>query len=210
MASIYTQILRSMGVSENWLRSSAIAPVTIKRVIAKKLENPIFLDSRTCVCRGCKEIYFLRWMVSKWCAELSVVNRYEVPAGEFERFEQQGYCSNTCWREGPEYKNQLREWQEQGERIAKRIKETTNAQAKGNDFYSSREWLDLRYATLLKYGHRCQCCGSSPWHGKVMHVDHIRPRHTYPDLALSPDNLQVLCEECNLGKGARHGGDWRR
>lgn len=34
-----------------------------------------------------------------------------------------------------------------------------------------------------------------------MNVDHIKPRKLFPELALDPDNLQVLCHECNHGKG---------
>lgn len=33
-----------------------------------------------------------------------------------------------------------------------------------------------------------------------IHVDHIKPKSKYPQLALEEYNLQVLCEDCNLGK----------
>jgi hypothetical protein len=42
-----------------------------------------------------------------------------------------------------------------------------------------------------------------------MHVDHIKPRSKYPDLELSRQNLQVLCEDCNLGKSNKYEDDWR-
>ena len=42
-----------------------------------------------------------------------------------------------------------------------------------------------------------------------MNVDHIKPRRLFPDLALSLDNLQVLCHECNHGKGNWDMTDWR-
>ena len=45
--------------------------------------------------------------------------------------------------------------------------------------------------------------------GAVMNVDHIKPRRIYPDLALSLENLQVLCHECNHGKGNWDMTDWR-
>lgn len=68
-------------------------------------------------------------------------------------------------------------------------------------FYDSREWRELRYAALKKHGRRCLCCGASPEDGvTVLHVDHIKPRSLYPDLALDADNLQVLCADCNIGK----------
>ncbi len=42
-----------------------------------------------------------------------------------------------------------------------------------------------------------------------MHVDHIKPRRKYPELALSRSNLQVLCNLCNHGKGNWDETDWR-
>lgn len=60
-----------------------------------------------------------------------------------------------------------------------------------------------------KYGPRCQCCGATPATGAVMNVDHIKPRKIFPELALDPDNLQILCDECNHGKGNWDMTDWR-
>ncbi len=76
-------------------------------------------------------------------------------------------------------------------------------------FLRSYEWRALRMKVLDKYGARCMCCGATPEHGVKMHVDHIKPRRKYPELALSFDNLQVLCEECNHGKGNWNERDWR-
>lgn len=64
-------------------------------------------------------------------------------------------------------------------------------------------------AALDKHGARCQCCGASAVQGAVMNVDHIKPRKTHPHLALDIDNLQVLCNECNHGKGNWNTTDWR-
>jgi 5-methylcytosine-specific restriction endonuclease McrA len=43
----------------------------------------------------------------------------------------------------------------------------------------------------------------------VIHVDHIIPRSKAPALALVVDNLQPLCEDCNMGKGNRDSIRWR-
>lgn len=68
-------------------------------------------------------------------------------------------------------------------------------------FYWSDEWRTCRMKTLRKYGYSCMACGRSPKiHRIVIHVDHIKPRSKYPALELDQDNLQVLCEDCNLGK----------
>lgn len=77
-------------------------------------------------------------------------------------------------------------------------------------FLSSYEWRKVRMQALKMYGPRCQCCGATPADGAVMNVDHIKPRKLYPDLALDVNNLQVLCAECNHGKGNWDTTDWRK
>lgn len=74
-------------------------------------------------------------------------------------------------------------------------------------FYLSKAWLQLRYAALHKFGRRCMACGATD--GK-MHVDHIKPRSIYPHLELEPDNVQILCEACNVGKSNLFETDWRQ
>jgi 5-methylcytosine-specific restriction endonuclease McrA len=77
-----------------------------------------------------------------------------------------------------------------------------------NDFLSSYAWRRVRMEALKKHGGRCQCCGAKP-PTVVIHVDHIKPRKLFPDLALDVDNLQVLCVVCNHGKGNWDQTDWR-
>ena len=79
------------------------------------------------------------------------------------------------------------------------------------DFFKSREWRELRYKVLAKYGSICMSCGRSPKvHGIIIHVDHIKPRIKYPKLELDEDNLQILCEDCNQGKSYIDETDWRK
>ncbi|MCR4319780.1 MAG: HNH endonuclease [Candidatus Brocadiaceae bacterium] len=78
-----------------------------------------------------------------------------------------------------------------------------------DDFFSSREWQELRYRALTTYGRRCMCCGATPKDRIVLHVDHIKPRSKHPDLELSFSNLQVLCEACNMGKSNKSSEDFR-
>lgn len=80
---------------------------------------------------------------------------------------------------------------------------------KDPDFYKSNAWRQLRYLALKNTDGRCSCCGASQKEGIVLHVDHVLPRYKRPDLSLSLDNLQVLCEDCNIGKGAWDDTDWR-
>lgn len=99
---------------------------------------------------------------------------------------------------------------------AKRKKRTTRKPspmkvsfAATDKFLETFEWRQMRMKALKKYGARCQCCGRSAKDGAVICVDHIRPRKLYPDLALELDNLQVLCDLCNHGKGNWDMTDWR-
>lgn len=73
--------------------------------------------------------------------------------------------------------------------------------ANSREFLQSKAWKRLRLQALNKHGRQCQCCGASPATGAVLNVDHILPRRLFPQLALQLDNLQVLCADCNEGKG---------
>jgi 5-methylcytosine-specific restriction endonuclease McrA len=76
-------------------------------------------------------------------------------------------------------------------------------------FYASREWKEMRYFVLRRDGAICACCGDSPANGASMRVDHIKVRSVYPELELDPNNLQVLCDPCNVGKCNYYNDDWR-
>lgn len=86
-----------------------------------------------------------------------------------------------------------------------RVTKLDNAQ-----FYESKEWRELRVRVLEKYECKCMMCGRNPKeHGIVIHVDHIKPRSKYPELSLHFDNLQLLCDDCNLGKSNKFDTDYR-
>lgn len=78
-----------------------------------------------------------------------------------------------------------------------------------DEFFMGREWQELRYRAFVKYGRQCLVCGNGPRPGKPLHVDHIKPRSTHPELQWELDNLQILCEDCNFGKGTWDETDWR-
>ena len=90
------------------------------------------------------------------------------------------------------------------------VQQSTNkAFVASKEFLESYEWRKLRMEALKLHGARCQCCGASPRDGVVIHVDHIKPRRKFPELALELSNLQILCEVCNHGKGNWDATDWR-
>lgn len=85
----------------------------------------------------------------------------------------------------------------------------SNVYVSSDAFLSSYQWRKLRMEALIKHGRRCMCCGATPSTGAVMNVDHIKPRKRYPELALEINNLQILCHDCNHGKGNWNETDWR-
>lgn len=57
----------------------------------------------------------------------------------------------------------------------------------------------LRYDVMARDGFRCVICGATAQSGAKLHVDHIVPVSRGGKTEM--DNLQTLCERCNLGKG---------
>lgn len=91
-----------------------------------------------------------------------------------------------------------------------RLEKTAATIAASDDFHRSSDWRKVRFDILEKHflerGHICLCCKRQY---VILHVDHIKPRSKYPELALDPNNLQVLCEDCNIGKANRGETDFR-
>lgn len=81
------------------------------------------------------------------------------------------------------------------------VKTSKGVDVTSKEFLATWEWKTLRYEVLVEQGARCKCCGATAADGIVINVDHIKPRRTHPELALVKSNLQVLCSDCNMGKG---------
>jgi hypothetical protein len=75
-----------------------------------------------------------------------------------------------------------------------------------------RDWLkpkprrqpikpSLRFQVLKRDDYRCQMCGVTAKDGATLEIDHIHP--VSKGGTNDPDNLQVLCRDCNAGKGAQ-------
>lgn len=56
----------------------------------------------------------------------------------------------------------------------------------------------LRALVLMRDGARCRLCGATPQNGVRLHVDHIKPWSKGGETVI--ENLQILCEPCNIGK----------
>jgi 5-methylcytosine-specific restriction endonuclease McrA len=81
-------------------------------------------------------------------------------------------------------------------------------QAMIDQFYASREWKRLSYDVKLERGRKCECCGAAAPAVRI-NTDHVKPLRYYWHLRLVKANLQILCEDCNIGKGSRDETDFR-
>jgi 5-methylcytosine-specific restriction endonuclease McrA len=80
--------------------------------------------------------------------------------------------------------------------------------------YNTEEWLDkyrkIRYQVFLRDGRICRLCSHTGSADNPLQIDHIKPKSKFPELALDPNNMQVLCKDCNYGKNTRDETDWRK
>lgn len=98
-----------------------------------------------------------------------------------------------------------------------KVKHKTNKNNNGyskykvKDFYKSKEWRELRVLIIEQQKGRCQMCGRSyKEHDIVIHVDHIIPISIDWSKRLDINNLQLLCEDCNIGKSNHYTTDRRK
>jgi len=72
-------------------------------------------------------------------------------------------------------------------------------------FYRTDEWKRLRQLVIERDGPFCRHCERRVrLEDDDITVDHIKPRSLFPEAALDPENLQVLCRRHNSAKG----GTW--
>jgi len=102
------------------------------------------------------------------------------------------------------------ELRREAEKQAKQPRDGSSKDAR-KDFYSSAQWRNSRgrYEALKRAGGRCEACGASG-KGVKLCVDHIKPVRKYWELRFAEENMQVLCDGCNLGKGSWDETDWRK
>ncbi|HUB48349.1 MAG TPA: HNH endonuclease signature motif containing protein [Acetobacteraceae bacterium] len=83
-------------------------------------------------------------------------------------------------------------------------------------FRSSIAWRRLRYAALAENAAknngtaRCELCGKAGTPDASLHVDHVEAVSKNWARRLDRTNLQVLCEDCNVGKLDGPAADFRR
>lgn len=96
-------------------------------------------------------------------------------------------------------------------RYFKHLRVFTNDRKETPRFYSTSEWRDLRIIFITKMKKKgkltCSYCDVSMKESNV-HVDHIKPRSIYPELAMDLNNLAISCQKCNSSKGAKSLSAW--
>lgn len=80
----------------------------------------------------------------------------------------------------------------------------TISQKQIEDFYSSWGWKKLALECKLRDGRKCMCCGTTPKDGVRIVSDHIKPIRYFWSLRLDANNIQTLCDDCNMGKSSQY------
>jgi 5-methylcytosine-specific restriction endonuclease McrA len=120
-------------------------------------------------------------------AQVRCTARYTSPKG------QNAYAKSYEW-DFEQLRNGLAEM--------RRIRETQSTAKFLRQQERNRMNASIRYQVLTRDDSRCQRCGATPQtDGVILHVDHIIPVSKGGRTEL--DNLQTLCERCNLGKSDR-------
>jgi 5-methylcytosine-specific restriction enzyme A len=84
------------------------------------------------------------------------------------------------------------------------LPKSNDSWGKDTGFYAKKAWRNLRAAKLREDPLCIQCKAKGQLISATV-VDHIIPRRANPDLELSWDNLQSLCESCHNTKSAKEG-----
>ena len=197
-SSLFMQLI-NLKFSESFLRSGFVTHPEVRKEILKN-QN---LKKK---CKVCQQFYLVVDELPNPLSMLRAISKNEAEwrrnlrfatAGKLLRlkYARNGVCSGGCFRH-------------RFDRVERIVLERVEF-AKRKDFYQTTEWRELRYDVLAEHGGVCMLCGANKATGAVIHVDHIKPRFHHPELCLDATNLQVLCADCNLGKGARDETDWR-
>lgn len=81
------------------------------------------------------------------------------------------------------------------------LQEEMQQEQKGIYHRTKREVnLRMRFKVMVRDSFKCCICGRSPSStpGLVLHIDHIKPWSKGGETVM--ENLQTLCQDCNLGK----------
>ena len=92
-------------------------------------------------------------------------------------------------------------WATDQTRVAKKFRKHHTTEKTDQQVERDKLTAGLRYDILKRDGYKCKICGRSTKDGVKLHVDHIIPIAKGGKTV--PENLQTLCQDCNLGKGTK-------
>ena len=107
-------------------------------------------------------------------------NDIEIADKEYSAFIREIMAMPPCPEHGPEHEN---------------IKKSSSK------IERNKMTAGLRFDIFKRDGYKCKICGRSAKDGVKLHVDHIVP--IAKGGKTIPENLQTLCQDCNLGKGTK-------
>ena len=104
------------------------------------------------------------------------------------------------------YREATRRWQRKDGNSSNAIRRRRAAKIGNGGSHTEAQWQ----AMVARYDGRCLCCGNIPsgvW-PDVLTRDHVIPlKHGGTD---DIENIQPLCNLCNVTKGERHSTDYRK
>jgi 5-methylcytosine-specific restriction endonuclease McrA len=93
----------------------------------------------------------------------------------------------------------------QGYRASERHTRYSNSEHShelGHAFYQSTQWVRLSNQIHVRDVYTCQSCNHVQLPHESMVTDHITPRITAPEIAMTASNLWLLCRTCHNKKTA--------
>jgi hypothetical protein len=72
--------------------------------------------------------------------------------------------------------------------------------------HSSVAYRKLRRFALDRANNQCQICSSQ----HKLHLDHVKPKSLFPELALNKDNVRILCQDCHINTDSYGGKIFKR
>lgn len=84
------------------------------------------------------------------------------------------------------------------------------AEAWASRFYNSKEWKDLRWQLIIKRGPKCARCGKDMTFNTAELIGHhiiplTKDNVRNPEVALNPDNVELICFDCHNAEHERFG-----
>ena len=114
------------------------------------------------------------------------------------------FCSRECQLKGQSWT------QERKDKIGKSNAKPKPSIAGPNHYYwKGGSWNFVKTLARVRDNDTCQCTGACSWHltkkcgfkdSYIMHVDHIKPKKLFPELALDVNNLLTVCPNCHQHK----------